>query len=515
MKVLFINPKQSPNAMNFAHCMDLAGAKSSHIPLGLATLAALTPSFARVAILDENIEPLTPGCDADIVAITGMLSQRNRVLKLAREYKAMGKHVAIGGPMTFDLAGECEKYSDTVFVGEADLTWPEFIEDFRSGSPKRLYSQKGRADVNKTPLPRYDLLKTRLYASASIQATRGCPYRCDFCDIPVRYGDAPRSKDIGLVIAELKAISRLGFDSVFFVDDNFAGDKIYAKKLLREIAKVLPALSPRPYFYTQATLDVAEDEEMLLLFRKAGFQRLFIGIETFDEASLLRLNKGHNARLDMEAAVRRISSHGITVWASLMFGLENRAPATFDEEVSRLLGAGAVPLQVGLLQAVPGTPLHERALREKRFVEMPSVIGSVALSEPGVKRTTNLVHDISTEKDLNSGLAKSLKALFEPDAYARVLIKNAKKSPRNFFSSMPRLNANNIGVVGRTLWYYLFTAEKPARKMFLNVLKGVLFSGMRNADEVIYHLVIYKHLRKHYLELAGMCEARGNENMPY
>lgn len=513
MKIILISPQNRPAAMNFLYCMDIAGAKASHVPLGLATVAALTPSWVNVEIIDENVEQHILRADVDAVGITGMLTQSERVFYLAREYKKAGKHVVIGGPITFDMRDECAKEADTVFIGEAELTWPRFIEDFANGTPEKIYEQKTPVDMGLSPSPRYDLLKTMLYTTASIQATRGCPYRCDFCDIPVRYGNSPRSKGIGQVLEEIKAACGRGFDAILFADDNFIGDKTYAKELLRRIASLLSSLWPRPYFYTQATINIADDEELLCLLQEAGFRRLLIGVETFNEASLLKLNKTHNTGRDIEASIRNILRHGITVWASMIFGIECRTRESFEGDVRRILDAGAVPIHMGLLQAIPGTALYERAIKETRVMDLPSIFGSAALADPRVKKTTNLLHDILTEQQLNNGFAKALKDASLPEAYAKVIVRNIKESPRGICSSMPQLSINNFIVFFRTFFYYLFIAEGSARRMFLTVLKNIVLSGLRNMDETFFHLVIYKHFRRHCLEVANICETTVNEDM--
>jgi len=321
VKVSFINPLHHPHSMNFLHCLDIVGVKYSHMPLSLPTLAALTPPDWTVELIDENVEPVNFETDADIVALTGSVAQRLRVFELADGFRKRKKLVALGGPITFDLLEECKAHADVVFIGEGEYTWPAFLEDFKKGSWKNLYHQQEWIDMKDSPVPLFRLLKPGQYASGCVQVTRGCPYRCDFCDIPVKYGSGPRSKQIDQVLKEIRILSEIGYDSAFIVDYNFAGDKSYAKALLKAMAALLPSLPTRMYFYTQATLDVAADDELLELLKAASFLRLFIGIETGDQARLSELNKKHHTEIDIKRACEKIRSYGITVWGGIMFGL--------------------------------------------------------------------------------------------------------------------------------------------------------------------------------------------------
>ena len=508
MKILFINPIHHPHSMNFLHCLDIVGVKYSHLPLSLPTLAALTPPDIAVELIDENVEPVPSGSDADIIALSGSVPQRDRVFELADEFRKRGKLVALGGPITFDMLEQCKQHADVVFIGEGEYTWPAFLDDFKKGAHKALYHQQEWINMEDSPVPRFELLKTGQYASGCIQATRGCPCRCDFCDIPIKYGGAPRSKKIGQVLDEIRALSRLGNDSVFIVDDNFAGNRPYAKALLKAIAALLPTLPANMYFYTQATLDVANDDELLELLQAARFLRLFIGIETGDKNRLRELNKRHQTGMDIKAACEKIRSYGITVWAGIMFGLEGDDLSSFDKQIEFILETNFIPVQVGLLQAVPGTSLCQRAREADRFVMLPSLYGLTALSEEDISKGTNLVPQKMTAEELDRNFARVLRAMFSPEVFKVKMFQYIGSNTRSVMKSLPAINLKTVMILVRLFSFYLFRADRATRKMFFQVLGNLMTHKLRHLDEAVFHLLAYKHIQAHYFKIAEICESR-------
>lgn len=508
MKIALINPIHHPHSMNFLHCLDIVGVKYSHLPLSLPTLAALTPSDCEIELMDENVEPVRLDTDAELIALTGSVPQRERVFELAGHFKRLGKHVAIGGPITFDLLDNCKEHADTVFIGEAEYTWPAFIKDYKSGAHKAVYHQQEWINMDDSPVPRYDLMKNRMYASGCVQATRGCPCKCDFCDIPIKYGNHPRSKKIPQVLEEIRMLSELGHDSIFIVDDNFAGNRPYAKALLREIAALLPNLPTKMYFYTQATLDVANDDKLLELFRSASFLRLFIGIETGDGTRLRELNKRHQFDMDIARAVDKIKSYGITVWAGIMFGLEGDDIASFDRQFEFISKTDFIPVQVGLLQAIPSTVLYDRTLKDDRLIKLPSIMGITALSEADLPNATNIMPRNMTEEELRSNFARVLRKMFSPEAFKSKMINYIGTNKRTMMSSIPSLNLRTVSILARMFWFYLFRADSGTRRMFFQVMRALISSGMKNLDESVFHLLAYKHMHAHYYKIAEVCESK-------
>lgn len=188
MRVCFLNPRIPAAPMNFQFAMDLVDCAFSHIPLPLCTLAALTPAGIDVFLVDETVEEVDLTLDAYVIAMTGIYCQRERLFELADAFRARGKTVVIGGPIAHDLTDACRAHADVVFLGEAEYTWPRFCADYRAGRFEREYRQEGFVDMEDSPVPRFDLLKASRYSSGCIQATRGCPFRCEFCDVPDKHG---------------------------------------------------------------------------------------------------------------------------------------------------------------------------------------------------------------------------------------------------------------------------------------------------------------------------------------
>ena len=359
-----------------------------------------------------------------------------------------------------------------------------------------------------SPIPKFHLLKSKSYASGCVQVTRGCSNRCTFCDIPVKYGNGPRSKKIEQVLEEIRILSELGHDSIFFVDDNFAGNREYAKELLREIAKLIPTLPTSMYFYTQSTLDVADDDELMALFRDAAFYRLFIGIETGNKDKLRNLNKRHQLDMDIKKAVDKITSYGITVWAGIMFGLEGDDKASFDEQIKFIVDTNFIPVQVGLLQAVPDTPLYKKSLANDSLKILPSIYGLTALSEEDVVESTNITPSGISNAELNVEFARVLRAMFSPEVFEKKMIKYIRGTSKGLMSTLPPLNLNTVMILARMVSYYLFKADSRTRKMFFKVLFALIGNKLKNLDETVFHILAYKHMQTHYFKIAEICEKR-------
>lgn len=507
MKIALVNPRIPAAAMNFQHAMDLVGARFAHIPLGLATVAALTPREASVIIHDENVEDSdTLALTADVVALTGIFCQRARLFELASAFRARGVHVCIGGPIVSDMPEACRAHADTLFDGEAEYTWPRFVADLLRGAPAAHYHDSTPVDLADSPPPRLDLLRCDRYSAACIQATRGCPYRCEYCDVPSKLGNRPRVKPIPQVLAELRAISRHGFDSAFFVDDMFIGNRPYARELLKAIAGLLPTL-PRPiYFYTQVTLNVARDPELLGLFRAANFKRFFIGIETSDVGALHAMAKRQNTELDIREAISRIQDHDIIIWAGLILGLDGDSADTFDHQLAFIQETGIVPTLVGLLQAMPGAPLWERARAEGRVEDLDDVVGSAAHGASSHMGTTNLQHPSLSRGELLSRWARLVRQIYAPRAFGDALLKATARARRQRTPPLSLINVRTARIVARTLGWYARHPDPEVRRLPARLLGAWALRRAGLLEELVFHLALYKHLHTFYGEAASAAE---------
>lgn len=517
MKLALIYTAIEPHAMNFAYCMDIVGCEFSHIPLPLATIAALTPDDVEITIIDENIEPVPENIDADIIGFSSILCQKERTFEYARKFRAQGKTVVVGGALVDDQPDECREIMDVVFKGEAEYTWPKFIEEYRQGKHADFYEQKEWVDVKDSPIPRFDLLKTEKYSAGCVQITRGCPYRCEYCDVPTKNGGFPRSKTIENALEEIRLLSEAGYDSIFIVDDHFAGNRKFAKDLLRAIANFLPSLPIKMYFYTQVSLNVAKDEELLQLFHDASFRRLFIGIETSDSEQLTNINKKHNIEQDIMDSIRTIQSYGITVWAGILFGLDGDSEASYEKQFQFIMESGVTPVQMGLLQAMPDTPLYDRIIDEGRLIELPQIMGASGLGDNKKVPASNISPSSMGEYERDRLFAKTLKRLYAPDAYATRILDAEARIKCRAIKVWPDLTWKNISIVGRAVGYYLFKADWQSKRMFFRMMGNFLIGKATNLEELLFNLVIYKHLRTFYFNLADSIianqEANRNENI--
>ena len=369
MRLLLINPRFPDSFWSFRWAVNeiLPGRRSVNPPLGLATLAALCPPHWDITIVDENVEPIPLQPDVDLVGVCGMGVQFQRQSELLAYYRGRGLAVVAGG----SYASLCpEKYADradAVIAGEAEYVWPQFCKDFEAGIPEKLYRETGTVELPDSPVPRFDLLKLDLYSGASLQFSRGCPYRCEFCDIIVMFGRRPRVKTMEQVGRELDALRAQGVKRVFFVDDNLIGNRPQAKALLQFLKDYQLRHNYQFGFGTEASLNLATDNELLRLFREANFSWVFIGIETPDEASLKETKKTQNVGGNMLENLYRVYANGIDVLAGFIVGFDNDTLDTFDVQHDFIMASGIQSAMIGLLHALPRTPLYERLQKEGRL----------------------------------------------------------------------------------------------------------------------------------------------------
>ncbi|MDY6820899.1 MAG: radical SAM protein [Deferribacterota bacterium] len=371
MKILLINPKFPDSFWSFKYAVDniLPRVKAVNPPLGLATVAALMPKDWEVEIIDENIESVPVDTDADIIGITGMLVQYERQKTLINYYKNKGYFVIVGGCAASLCPEFFENLADVVISGEAEYIWKEFCEDFEDNRWKKLYKSTSNVDLDDVPVPRFDLLKMDRYRTATMQFSRGCPFNCDFCDIIVMFGRKPRTKNLNQVKEELEALREQGVTNVFFVDDNFIGNKAKAKELLKFLIEYNKDKKVKFTFGTEVSLNIVKDDDLLKLFRDANFGWLFIGIESLDETSLKQAGKYQNMKINVLDAIRKIYSYGIEVFGGFIVGFDNDRITVFKDMYNFIIKSGIQVAMVGLLYAPPKTPLYERLYKEGRIIK--------------------------------------------------------------------------------------------------------------------------------------------------
>jgi radical SAM superfamily enzyme YgiQ (UPF0313 family) len=410
-EIVLINPRFEVSFWGVEHALPLFGKKANMPVASLPLLAALTPEGHRVVLIDENVEPIDFArcARADIVGVTGMSVQRWRMREILAELKRLGAFTVVGGPWATVQEDYFGELADVVFVGEAEDTWPRFLEEWTAGRHRARYEQATRTDMSRVPAPRLDLLDMRHYVCGSVQFSRGCPFTCEFCDIIVIFGRRPRLKTGAQIIGELDALRALRMEVVFIVDDNLIGDKRAARELLGVVAAWQRANGHPLLFFTEASLDLAEDPDLMRLMVEAGVHAVFVGIESPSEAALRETGKLQNVRArggTMVERVRVIQRAGMEVWSGMIVGVDSDDRSIFAAQRRFLEEAGIANAMVGMLAAIPKTPLHERLAREGR-------LDPVDRPEHG----TNVVPLRISREALRDGYARLMADLYAPDAY--------------------------------------------------------------------------------------------------
>jgi radical SAM superfamily enzyme YgiQ (UPF0313 family) len=446
VRLLLINPRFPESFWSFRWALDnvLPGKRAINPPLGLATLAALCPPHWEVTILDENIESLPLHPQADIVGVCGMGVQFQRQREILAYYRNAGYYVVAGGSYASLCPEEYEGLPQTVVAGEAEYVWRKFCADYEAAAPQPLYRETGSVKLEDSPAPRFDLLKLDRYCTSSLQFSRGCPYMCEFCDIIVMFGRRPRAKRPEQIERELDALRLAGVRSVFFVDDNLIGNRKSARELLQFLADYQRRHHYPFCFGTEASLNLAGDEELLRLFREARFGWVFVGIETPDEASLKEAHKTQNLRQDTLTAVRALYENGLDVLAGFIVGFDNDTVATFEKQYRFIIASGIQAAMVGLLVALPKTPLYARLQSEGR-------LASGAEHSDNTKLRTNVIPKQMSQAQLIEGYRALYQRLFS-DAHIAQRIRNKMRYLRDPVCANAYSAADSAHIVWRLLW---------------------------------------------------------------
>lgn len=425
MKVLLLYPEFPDTFWSFKHAMRFIRKKAALPPLGLVTVAAMLPEAWELRLVDTNTEKLRERdlAWADTVLVSAMIAQRKSAIELVARCREAGKRIVAGGPLFGAEHGEAHFAAVDHFVlGEAEAILPEFLDDFAAGRARRLYEAQAWPDLASVPVPRWDLVNLRRYASACVQYSRGCPFDCEFCSITAMFGHRPRVKPAERMIAELEALWKAGWrGTVFFVDDNFIGNK----RSLR--GELLPALidwrrrRPGLTFYTEASINLADDPGLMEMMVEAGFDQVFVGIETPEEAALAECNKRQNRKRDLVADVKRIQRAGLQVQGGFIVGFDSDPVTIFQRQIDFIQESGIVTAMVGLLQAIPGTRLYERMRDEGR-------LSGEEISGDNADGSTNFVPRMDRET-LREGYRQLMNYLYAPGPYYRRIRTFLRESP--------------------------------------------------------------------------------------
>lgn len=369
MRVLLVYPWFPDTYWSFRHALSLQAKRAVIPPLGLITISAMLPASWEKRLVDINVWPLNDAdLDwADIVFASAMHIQKDSLEDVIQRSKAKGKRVVVGGPHA-SISPEELADADHVFIGEAEVTLPEFVRDLERGEAKRIYNALERPALSAAPIPDFKLLDLKRYTAMALQYSRGCPFNCEFCDIIEIYGRVPRTKSNAQMLAEVDALWQAGWRAnVFIVDDNFIGNKKNVRQLLPDLAEWSERHDYPFGFVTEASVNLADDKELMKLMRRAGFYSVFVGIETPAVDSLKEAQKGQNTRRDLIASIRKIQSYGMEVMAGFIVGFDHDPEDIFDVQID-FIRESAIPCSmVSLLEALPGTQLWRRLEREGRL----------------------------------------------------------------------------------------------------------------------------------------------------
>lgn len=467
--------------------MKFVSKKAAFPPLGLLTVAAMLPKEWDKKLIDLNVTNLRDKDIewADYVFISAMAVQSESVKQVIKRCRRLGTRIVAGGPL-FTTGHEEYDEVDHFILNEAEITFPLFLEDLKNGQQKHIYTSDEWADVTKTPIPAWDLIDARKYSSMAVQYSRGCPYDCEFCDIVVLNGHTPRTKGTGQLLKELEEFHRRGWrQSVFIVDDNFIGNK---KKLKAEI---LPAIidwmrdKKKPFsLFTEASINLADDEKLMLLMARANFNMVFVGIETTHEDSLAECSKMQNRNRDMVAAVKKLQNHGLQVQGGFILGFDNDPPTIFENMINFIQKSGIVTAMVGLLNAPRGTRLYRRLKHEKRLLS--------DFTGDNTDCTMNFIPRME-RKRLMSGYKKVIDTIYAPKQYYE-RITTFLKEYRPVGERLVGLQFEHVKAFFKSVWYLGIVGK--GRQYYWRLLAWTIARRPRSFSISIVLAIYGFHFRK-------------------
>ncbi len=516
MKILLINPR-FPNSFWSFHGLEGLIENYAHAPLGLATVAALTPPEIQIEVLDENIETINFETDADVIGFTAFNVQIRRAVELSQEFRKRGKKVLLGGPYVSLIPNHFEPLFDSIFVGEAENIWPQYCRDLIAGNVKKSYVEPEKIDITKSPAPRYDLLKNKRYNAYYLQTSRGCPFTCEFCDIIITNGRVPRTKDMDQVMAEVELVRSLGGTSVTFSDANFIGNSKYAKDLLMRLAEFGKKYNYPIRFTAELTINVADRPDILALMEEANFVALFFGIESPRESSLKETRKGINLVSPLIQSIRKIQSHGIFPWAGMIVGFDHDDFKIFEEQFKFLMEAGIPFTTSGVLVAIPTTPLYKRLEAEKRLTMDREEFRKASETWRGHgSDNLNFTPKLMSKDELMKGYSWMIRQIYSYENFSKrmeVCMQNFKPGSQE---SPVRKNQASFQIEAKLgmkaffniLKHYLWTTDFKRIQFFI----GTLFRCLKgrwtawNFNLVVTYLLLQKHFHEYVTETQGLPE---------
>lgn len=487
MKVLLVNPEFPDTYWSFRHALPFEGKRCVFPPLGLMTVSALLPPSCEKRLVDLNIESLkTSQIEwADTIFITGMLAQKKSLHEVVERCRKLGKRIVLGGPYVTSTIEELP-YADHIFQGEAETTLPEFFEDLERGAAKRTYKAPERPPMSITPVADFGIVNMKKYSCMSVQYSRGCPFSCEFCDIIEIYGRVPRTKSNQKILAEFDALNRLGWRGpLFIVDDNFIGNKKNVRLLLPALIEWQKKHGYPFSLLTEASVNLADDDDLLAAMREAGFRRVFLGIETPVEESLKEAQKPQN-RGNLLHAVRKIQSYGMEVMAGFIVGFDNDPDDIFERQIE-FIRESAIPLaMVGMLNALPDTQLWKRLEKEGRL------LGDDATGNNTIA-TVNFIPKMDVDT-LIAGYQRIMRTIYKPSEYYRRALDSLGRVPQDVPEAHQYHGLKAVSAFLR-IAFKLGVLDAERREFWRFFLKA-LRTHRDRMTELLRHAAMAYHFRK-------------------
>jgi radical SAM superfamily enzyme YgiQ (UPF0313 family) len=469
MKILLIYPQYENTFWNLKKVLNLMGKKAAYPPLGLLTIASFLPEKWEKRLIDMNCEHLKDEhiSGADYIMISSIVGQKKSTRKIVDRVHKLGKKIIAGGSL-FTTGWKEFSDIDTIVLGEAEDIMSGLIRDIENKSLKKIYSKKSFPEIDKTPIPSWELVDLSYYNSICIQLSRGCPFNCEFCDVVHLNGRTPRVKNKEQILAELDSLYNIGWRAgVFFVDDNFIGNKILLKD------KLLPAIAAwqkeRKYpftFSTQASINISDDKELMDLMIGAGFSTVFIGIETTDPEGLKECGKHHNRNRDILASVKTMQNAGFEVNAGFILGFDSDKITVFENQIDFIQKSGIIGAMVGLLNVSPKSRLHKRLKKEDRLID-----SNRSKDQGSELNELNFIPKMKVETLLD-GYDKVLTSIYSPQFYfARIRTFLREFRPKKLRAS--KISLYHLRGLFSSLWF--LGIKESGRHYYWSLLFWSLF----------------------------------------
>ncbi|MCD6569742.1 MAG: B12-binding domain-containing radical SAM protein [Deltaproteobacteria bacterium] len=490
MNALFIYPEIPDTFWSFKYALKYVSKKAAFPPLGLLTIAAMAPDTWDKRLVDMNVRPLA---DDDLkwagyAFISAMLVQKQSTIEVINRCKAFGVKIVCGGP--YFTTGE-DNFSeiDHLVLNEGEITFPMFLEDIAKDRARHIYTSTQKPDLSLAPVPAWDLINLKDYDSMLVQFSRGCPFDCEFCDITLLNGRRQRTKPASQFIREIDHLYQKGWrGSVFVVDDNFIGVKPKVKGMLRELGKWMDTHGRPFHFFTEASLNLADDQELMDLMAYAGFNKVFVGVESPNKDSLKEMGKVQNMKRDLLDSVRIIQKNGMEVMGGFIIGFDSDPTEIFDIQIDFIQSSGITMAMVGLLAVLPGTRLYKRLQSQGRVL--------IESSGNNTDGSLNFIPKMDRAA-LIKGYYRVLETVYSPEAYYERCIRFLKNYNQKTVS---KIDISGIKALFKSIWHIGIKNECGMRPYYWKLLLKSLLINPKTFGEAVRMAIVGIHFMKSLLK---------------